>query len=108
MEKRWSERKTLNLQAELHQRGEQPFECRTRNVSLGGTFLEINPPLPDMHKNDNVEVVFYLNPDGVATKHRLNARVVRLSDKGIGFKYFNFDTNAFRSLQEIMSYQDKL
>ena len=43
--------------------------------------------------------------EGQGTKHKINARVARISDAGVGLKFCDFDTGVFRSLQEIMSYK---
>jgi hypothetical protein len=53
----------------------------------------------------DVELVFRLNAEGQNTRHKINARVTRVADNGVGLKFCDFDTGVFRSLQEIMAYQ---
>jgi hypothetical protein len=58
-----------------------------------------------MKKDSDVELVFHLVNEGQGTRHKINARVTRVADEGVGLKFCDFDTGVFRSLQEIMAYQ---
>jgi len=104
MEKRWSERKSLRVDVEVYQQGELLGSCISSDIGLGGAFLtkDCTCTLPG---NTGVELVFTLAFDGQNTKHKINARIARVSEDGVGLKFCDFDTGVFRSLQEIMSYK---
>ena len=104
MEKRWSERKTLSVGVDIYQQGELLQSCFSQDIGLGGTFLGTGTALP-LYQDTDVELVFHLINQGQNSRHKINARVTRVSDQGVGFKFIGFDTGVFRSLQEIMSYK---
>lgn len=103
MEKRWSERKELEVNVDVYQRGALLGSCHSFDIGLGGTFLSTDEAL-SIHKDEDVDLIFRLLTDGQGTKHSVHARVTRVTASGVGFKFCNFDTGVFRSLQEIMSY----
>lgn len=104
MEKRWSERKSLSVGVDIYQQGELLESCFSRDIGLGGTFLGTESVLP-VKEDADVELVFHLASQGQDSRHKINARVTRISNHGVGFKFCGFDTGVFRSLQEIMSYK---
>ena len=104
MEKRWSERKTLRLGVDVYREGELLASCISADIGLGGAFLSLDSDLA-IPKNEGIELVFRLSRDGHNTKHKINARIARVSESGVGLKFCDFDTGVFRSLQEIMSYK---
>jgi len=104
MEKRWSERKLLRVDVDVYQQGELLGSCTSSDIGLGGTFLAKECAF-DMSSKQGVELIFRLAVEGQNTKHKINARVARISDVGVGLKFCDFDTGVFRSLQEIMSYK---
>lgn len=104
MEKRWSERKELRVAVDVYRQGELLGSCFSHDIGLGGTFLGMDSSF-DMKKDADVELVFRLVSDDQSTRHKLHARVTRVSDAGVGFKFCGFDTGVFRSLQEIMAYR---
>ena len=103
MEKRWSERKELDVDVDVYQRGTMLGSCHSSDIGLGGTFLSTNEAL-SIQKDEDVDLVFRLLSQGQGTKHNVHARVTRVTAAGVGFKFCNFDTGVFRSLQEIMSH----
>ena len=103
MEKRWSERKELRVGVDIYQQGELLASCLSKDIGLGGAFLGANASLSISEESD-VELVFSLASQENSTRHKIHARVTRVSDQGVGFKFCDFDTGVFRSLQEIMSY----
>jgi hypothetical protein len=104
MENRWSDRRELRLDVDVLRDGEKVCSCQSRDVGLGGTFLDLEPA-HSMGQDENVELVFHLSSAEGQVKHSLNARIVRVTEEGIGLKFHEFDTSVFRSLQEIMSYK---
>ena len=105
MEKRWSERKELSVGVDVYQQGELLASCFSINIGLGGAFLGADS-LVDVSEESDVELIFRLASSDRGTRHSINARVSRVSDQGVGFKFRDFDTGVFRSLQEIMSYKE--
>ncbi len=108
MEKRWSERKQLCVGVDVYLNGDLLNSGRSSDIGLGGTFLGIDS-VAGMNKDANVELVFRLTADEAgeeSVRHTVHARVVRIADQGVGFKFCDFDTGVFRSLQEIMAYQN--
>ena len=104
MEKRWSERKELNVGVDVYRHGSLLCSCESQDIGLGGTFLA-NINTTDVQKDTDVELIFQLIEGGHNTRHKINARVTRVSRNGMGLKFCDFDTGVFRSLQEIMAYQ---
>lgn len=104
MEKRWSERKELDVDVDVYQHGSLLGSCHSSDIGLGGTFLSTAEPL-SLHTDEDVDLVFRLLSQDQGTRHNVHARVTRITDGGIGFKFCNFDTGVFRSLQEIMLYK---
>ena len=105
MENRWSDRRDLCLGVDLIQQGKKIATCASRDVGLGGTYIDVDSETQKrLHLDGDVELVFHLLDGKQETKHTLYARIVRADGKGIGLKFHEFDTGVFRSLQEIMSY----
>ena len=104
MEHRWSLRTPVALEVDLIYESASELSCKTRDIGLGGVFLEGDtatmPP-----KNANVELNFILNSGETTTKHKIKARVVRTADDGIGLMFRDFDVGAFRSLQEVLRHK---
>ncbi|MCI0507633.1 MAG: PilZ domain-containing protein [Gammaproteobacteria bacterium] len=105
MENRWSDRRELRLDVDVFRNGEKQCSCRSRDVGLGGAFLDLEPA-HSMGQDDTVELVFHLFTGEREVKHSLRARIVRITQEGVGLKFHEFDTSVFRSLQEIMSYKN--
>lgn len=104
MENRWSDRRELRLDVDVFRNGEKICSCQSRDVGLGGAFLDMQQA-HSMGQDDSVELVFHLLSGQAPIKHSLRARVVRIAKDGVGLKFHEFDTSVFRSLQEIMSYK---
>lgn len=107
MEKRWSERKSLQVDVDVYQLGELLGSCFSSDIGLGGAFLTVGDAF-DMPKDSGIELVFNLSAGGQSTRHKINARVTRTAQGGVGLKFCDFDTGVFRSLQEIMSYKKNM
>ena len=103
MERRWTERTSINVPVDLSYAGERTEECRTRDIGLGGVFVEL-PKEVNLDEETPVELTFKLGTSPHLTKHRINARVVRVSGDGVGMMFRDFDAIAFRSLQEVLLY----
>lgn len=103
MEKRWSERKGLRVGVDIFRHGVLLGSCFSHDIGLGGAFLGADCPV-HLQKDTDVDLVFRLMSSGESgTRHKISARVARVAGDGIGFKFCEFDTGVFRSLQEIMA-----
>ena len=109
MENRWSDRRELRLDVEVFRDGTKICSCQSKDVGLGGAFLDLESTHSSdqeaLGRDENIELVFHLISGQTPVKHNLHARIVRITDNGIGLKFHEFDTGVFRSLQEIMSYK---
>ncbi len=85
--------------------GYESISCLTTDISFGGVFLELNQrALP---VDSAVDLVFRCeSPEGEA-RHKLPAKIVRVTDQGIGVMFRDFDAAAFRSLREIFRTKDE-
>ena len=102
MEKRWSERKKLRVGVDIYRHGELMTSCFSQDIGLGGAFLGGDCPV-QLQKDTDVDLVFRLKSGESGTRHKISARVARVAEDGLGFKFCEFDTGVFRSLQEIMA-----
>lgn len=98
-EQRWSQRRTVSLDVDVFDHGSLITACNSRDVGLGGVFLETENEC--FVENQDVDLCFFLGENN-SVKHTLKAKVVRVIDVGVGFKFKDFDTSSFRTLQEIM------
>ena len=98
-EQRWSQRRSVSLSVDVLDHGSLITTCHSRDVGLGGVFLEADKDC--FMKNQLVDLCFFLGEDN-SVKHILKAKVVRVLNGGAGFKFKDFDTSSFRTLQEIM------
>ncbi len=102
MEQRWSPRTRVNLDVDLLIKGKEIGGCRTRDIGMGGAFVEVSNDFET--EKAIVELVFKLGSGNQFTKHKIKAIIVRVVDDGIGLMFRDFDASAFRSLQEILQY----
>ena len=102
IEQRWSQRRAVSLAVDIVEHGELLTSCKSKDVGLGGVFLQTQTDMLDRDKD--VELLFSLGDAEVPVQHKLKAKVVRLSSDGAGFMFKDFDTSSFRALQEIIRY----
>lgn len=102
MEQRWSPRTRVNLEVDLLVKGKEVGGCRTRDIGMGGAFVEVSE---DFHAEKAiVELIFKLGSGDHYSNHRIKAIIVRVANDGVGLMFRDFDASAFRSLQEILQY----
>jgi hypothetical protein len=106
MDNRWSNRKDLDISVDIYQHGDKLASGRSRDVGLGGAYLDTVQAKHNLHIDNHVELVFHLFEGSSEVKYALHARVVRIDSDGIGLKFHDFDTGVFRSLQQIMTYKE--
>lgn len=100
MDQRWSTRTPVAMDVDLLYNG-QEVACKTRNVSLGGVFLDMVSSAPP---DALVELVFKLGVGERRTKHKMKAKVIHAEADGVGLMFRDFDAASFRALQEVVRY----
>lgn len=104
MENRWSDRRDLHLGVDVYVGGDKHITCQSRDVGLGGAFLNTGQS-HNFGVDTSVELVFHLVEGKQKKKYVLPARIIRVTDSGIGLKFHDFDTGVFRALQQLMCYR---
>lgn len=99
-ETRWSQRTPVNLDIDLLFQGYEYTGCRTRDIGLGGMFVEFKQA--DMPNNAEVEIVVRLFMDGNKKCHRFRATVAHASNGGYGLAFQDFDAESYRVVQDII------
>jgi len=99
VEQRWSQRRDVLLGVDVLENGELIASCQSRDVGLGGVFIETASG--KLQDHCDYELCFSLGQKDMA-KQKLKAKIVRVADDGYGLMFKDFDTNSFRALQEIM------
>ncbi len=102
MEQRSCLRSAVKIPVLLDNIGAGDIRCASRDVGMGGMFLEANSP--SLSKGEEVQVVFSLPTEKGGRDHYLTARVARVEKDGVGVTFFNPDTATFRTLQELLKY----
>ena len=104
MEKRWTIRTPANLSVDLLYKDLEVVNCRTKDISLSGAYVEAQQlqPTSDMP----IELVFKFGEIGSYTKYRVFAKVVRTDGIGIGIMFKDIDVSSFRSLREVLRHKD--
>ena len=102
MEQRWSTRTPVKLDVDMAYDDKELEDCSTRDIGMGGVFLEAGSSLPSV--DTMVELVFKVGPSDKRTKHKIKAKVVRVADDGVGLMFRDFDAGSFRALQEVLRY----
>ena len=104
MEQRWTQRSQVDLEVDvLYDRGETRG-CRTRDICLGGVFVKLPRDLIPP-QDAPVELLFSFGHGENLTKHRIKAKVVRITEEGAGLMFRVFDVGTFRSLQELFRHR---
>ncbi len=102
MDQRWSKRHRLDLVVDVVGGTTHLSDCRSRDVGLGGAFVNCPGEALHGHEGEEVDLIFHLGRGAQSRQHRLRARIVRCESQGAGFAFSDFDTAAFRALQQIL------
>lgn len=100
MEKRWAARRPVQIRVELRYKDMELVNCRTRDISLNGAFVEVQEMQPAV--SAPVELVFRLGEPGQYTRYKVPAKVARSTGEGIGVMFEELDVSSFRSLREVL------
>ena len=85
MQFRWSVRKSIAVPVMIHHDLEDPMQVKTRDISLGGMFIETGSDL--LCVNAPVMVSFAPSKNGHAELKKIEALVVRVTRDGVGLKF---------------------
>ncbi len=102
MDQRWSKRHRLELPVEVVGGTTRLSDCHSRDIGLGGAFVSCRSDALSGREGEEVELIFHLGRGAQSRQHRLRARIVRCETQGAGFAFSDFDTAAFRALQQIL------
>lgn len=107
VQQRWTARLPVTLDVALYDPnakpvGSRPLLMKSRDISVGGMFIETRNPLPlDTH----VMLAFGLRLQDERPYYRLPATVVRVAPDGIGVMFNTFDSEMVDSLRRILHRQ---
>lgn len=97
---RWSSRRRVQLQVDVYCAG-RPFASGvTRDVGLGGMFLEAGGLLPRCTRP--LELVVSGDQAGRRYSHRFHAKIVRHNARGLGVAFTRFELADVRALQQLL------
>ena len=100
VEKRRQARSEIAVNVEMHFRDVRIEGLRTRNVNLGGVFIEPGDyPLPRKGESVTMQVVDNKNPDN---NRSFRTRVARANEEGVALLFSDFDLDDFQYLQELL------
>lgn len=98
MEKRWSLRKSIQLDVVLHHDTAGVIKCKTRDISLEGMFIETDSQT--LPVDDPVYLDFILQ-NGDNKLHHIRAKVVRTTDNGMGVMFREFNPRISHFLRDV-------
>ena len=104
MERRWTARLGISLDVDLRFQEHELLDCKARDISFGGVFLEMSQFKPPV--DSHVEMVFKVTERGELTQQTLPGKVVRVMKDGVGVMFYDFDADAFRSLRSIHQHKE--
>ncbi len=102
MEQRSCFRASLKLSMAIDGLGVRGIRCESRDVGMGGMFLEMAKK--SLKRGEKVNVIFSLPTERGDHTHCLSARVARIMDDGIGIAFSKPGTATFRTLQELLKF----
>ena len=96
MEKRWNERKRIQLSALINS-SETLVSARTDNIGMGGMFLKIAPGVNINHKG-RISVALSADDQTVT----FPAKIVRVEKDGLALKFSNYSPEMLRLLRRLL------
>lgn len=103
MEKRWTVRTPARFSVDLHYKDLEVVNCRTRDISLSGVYVELEQLQPGVDMP--LELVFKFGAEGSYTRYRVPARVARADGDGVGLMFKDIDASSFRALREVLKHK---
>ena len=105
MERRWTTRAPAKFDVDMYCEGYEMTSCHTNDISFGGVFLEFENKAPPIEST--IDLVFHCQSTERCERYKLPAKVVRVTERGVGVMFRDFDATAFRSLREIFRMKDE-
>ncbi len=99
-EQRWSSRLPQVLDVAFYRKGVAPLHVMSRDISLGGMFVETVPT--EVEIDTPVIVGFTLRTGERVSHHRLPASIVRVAKDGVGLMYQRFESDTVRVMREML------
>jgi len=97
---RWSERRDVHLPITLLGRDREILQASSKNISIGGIFIEAAPCQLDI--GQKLEVAFSLRGTGGQHRHCLPVRVVRNHHDGAALAFRDYNFNALNALRALL------
>ena len=97
-EKRWSDRREIATDVKVVFNG-QSYYARTRDVGLGGMFVDLNYVLIPRNARVKVVMLKYRDQERYTS---FNTRVAYVTPHGYGLEFKEFDTQHVRQLQAVL------
>ncbi len=97
---RWSERQDIQLHITLLDDGQEVLQANSKNISIGGIFIDTASPVLDIDKR--LDVSFSLRSTNGTQQHRLPARVVRNHDNGTALAFSDYNTDTLNALRVLL------
>jgi diguanylate cyclase (GGDEF)-like protein len=100
-EKRQYRRQEINVEASLAIGEMPPLQCCISDFSEQGMFLRLNQPTDtSLQKNKIAKIYFSTRTDAGKEYFQIDAKVVRVTNDGLGVAFENISDSMFRALQE--------
>ena len=99
-ERRWSDRVSETLPVTLHCHGNPPLHARSRNISLGGMFVETVTAIDSLSMP--AVISFSLSRGSEIRHYRLSVELIRIADDGAAIMYRDFENETVRTLREML------
>ena len=97
---RWSERQDMCLRITLLDHGREILQTNSKNISIGGIFIE---PVPQaLNIGQTLGVSFSLHSATSVQRHHLPARVVRNHGNGAALAFSDYDFNTLNALRILL------
>lgn len=105
MERRGGMRKSLEIDVVIDNQPACLLQGRIGNVSIGGLFVQTEAA--SLTANTQVELVLMLQREDGTQVYRMPAMVVRVTPRGAGLMFDQYDVNAFRALVVLLLTRQK-
>lgn len=98
MERRYQQRKALDLEVVVYDGQGQVGAFKARNLSVGGIYIETGPV--DLCIGDLLDVSCFIDCHR-AKRHNLRGIVVHHTDDGIGVMFRDYDSSSLKVMEAL-------
>ena len=99
-ERRQSERKPIDREVLLYYQGLGMLRCCARDLSSDGAYIETGQVT--IPATVDVDLVFNQPQSHITEVYRLEARVVRSHDGGVGVNFTNYRDGTYQFIQQLI------